>query len=203
MLAQLFRALARIVLGLVSVVVLFAASAAPSNAQPTEPNQITTVLLVRHADAKDGLLNEDGELRAEQLVQVLEKANVKAIFVTNRERSRQTAQPLIEKFQPQLKATIYKYGQDDLGQPVSPRESAQDLKDKVLPNYAGQVVFAVAHLPTIYPIVEAFGGNPGNCKFLSGNEYDNLCVISVYAPNQAKVVNLQYGNPSPKAADVE
>ncbi|MGK7895389.1 MAG: histidine phosphatase family protein [Xenococcus sp. (in: cyanobacteria)] len=107
--AQLFRALARISLGLALVVVLFTASAAPSNAQPAEPNQITTVLFVRHADAEDGLLTEDGELRAEQLVQVLEKANVKAIFVTNRERSLQTAQPLIEKFQPQLKATTYKY----------------------------------------------------------------------------------------------
>lgn len=203
MLAQLFRALARIVLGLALVVVLFTASAAPSNAQPAEPNQITTLLLVRHADAEDGLLTEDGELRAEQLVQVLEKADVKAIFVTKTDRSRQTSQPMIEKFQPQLKATTYKYGQDDLGRPISYEESAQDLKDKVLPNYAGQVVFAVAHLPTIYPIVEAFGGNPGNCNFLSGNEYDNLCVISVYAPNQAKVVNLQYGKPSPKPADAE
>ena len=199
----MFRALARIGLGLALVVVLFTASAAPSNAQPTEPNQITTVLLVRHADAKDGLLNENGELRAEQLVQVLEKANVKAIFVTNRERSLQTAQPLIEKFQPQLKATTYKYGQDDLGQPISAKESAQDLKDKVLLNYAAQVVFAVAHLPNIDPIVEAFGGNPDSCNLLSGNEYDNLCVISVYAPNRAKVVNLQYGKQSQKPADVE
>ncbi len=201
MLAQLFRALARIVLGLALVVVLFTASVAPSNAQPAEPSQITTVLLVRHADRDNGSLSPEGALRAEQLVQVLEKADVKAIFVTNTTRSRKTIQPLIEKLQPQLEPTQYKYWKDDLEQPVSPRESAQDLKDKILPNYAGKVVFAVAHTDTLGPIVQAFGGNPDNCKLI-GDEYDNLCVLSVYAPNRAKVVNLQYGNPSPKAADV-
>ena len=199
MLTQSFRALSRIVLGLYLVVILFAVSPAPTSAQLAETSQITTVLLVRHADRGNGdFLTLEGKVRAKKLVHVLEKADVKAIFVTNRERSLQTAQPLIEKFQPQLEATTYKYGQDDLGRPISYEESAQDLKDKVLLNYAGQVVFAVAHLPTIYPIVQAFGGNPDNCQLSDGNEYDNLCVISVYAPDKANVINLQYGKPSPE-----
>ncbi len=192
MLAQFFRALARIVLGLALVVFLFAVSPAPSSAQQAETSQVTTVLLVRHADRdnSDDFLNCEGKARAKELVQVVEKANVEAIFMTDAQRSRETAEPLIENLQPQPLETEYKYLR------VTSEQSAQDLKNKVMRNHAGQVVFAVAHSDTLNPIVQAFGGNPDNCQ-LRGNEYDNLCVISVYAPDQANVINLQYGNPSP------
>ncbi len=184
MLAQFFRALARIVLGLALVVVLFAASPAPTSAQQAEASQITTVLLVRHADRGNGdFLTPEGKARAEELVQVVEKADVKAIFMTDTQRSQETGQPLIENLQPQPVATEYNYKE------VRSEQSAQDLKDKVMRNYAGQVVFAVAHSDTLRTIVQAFGGNPDNCQ-LSGNEYDNLCVISVYGSDQANVINL-------------
>ena len=191
MLTQLFRALARMVLGLALVVVLFAVSPAPTSAQQTETSQITTILLVRHADRGNGdFLTPEGNARAEELVQVLEKANVKAIFMTDTQRSQETGKPLLENLQTQPQETEYKYST------VTSEQSAQDLKDKVLLNYAGQMVFAVAHSDTLKPIVQAFGGNSDNCQLIS-NEYDNLCVISVYGSDQANVINLQYGKPSP------
>ncbi|MDJ0716807.1 MAG: histidine phosphatase family protein [Prochloraceae cyanobacterium] len=181
MLAQLSRVLARIILGLALVVVLFAASSAPASAQQAEASQITTVLLVRHADRDndDDFLNCQGKARAKELVQVVEKANVKAIFMTDTQRSQQTAEPLAQHLN--LAPTSY--------------EGLQELVSQILSQYNGQAVFVVGHSNTLPLIVQAFGGNSDNCQ-LSGNEYDNLCVISVYGSERANVINLQYGKPS-------
>lgn len=181
MLAQLSRPLARIVLGLDLVVVLFAASPAPISAQQAEASQITTVLLVRHADRNnDDSLNPEGLERARELVHELEKAGIKAIFATDTQRSQQTAEPLAQHLN--LAPTSY--------------ESIQDLVSQILSQYNGQAVFVVGHSNTLPLIVQAFGGNPDNCQ-LSDNEYDNLCMITVSASDQANVINLQYGKPSP------
>ncbi len=185
MLVKLLRAVARTVLVLVLAGVLFAISPAPTNAQQAEPSQVTTVLLVRHADRGSGdYLTSEGRERAEKLVHVVEKAGIKALFRTKTQRSQETVQPMAEELQPKPKLKTYPYS------------DIQDLKDQVLTEHAGQVVLVAAHTDTWRPIVKAFGANPDNCK-LSGNEYDNLCVISVYASDQANVVNLQYGEPSP------
>ena len=73
----------------------FLGIASSVNAQPVESNPITTVILVRHADRGDGdFLTPEGINRAKDLVQVLEKANIAAIFRTNTQRNQQTVSPL-------------------------------------------------------------------------------------------------------------
>jgi hypothetical protein len=72
--------------------------------------------------------------------------------------------------------------------------SPQDLKNKVLPKYDGQVVVVVGHSGTLDTITQGFGGAAGECT--DEGLFDNLCVISVYAPGKAGVANLKYGKPS-------
>ena len=195
MLIQWFRSLARTVLLLALSGVPFAVGDAPTNAQQvgeSKQGTTTTVLLVRHAD-RDGedLLNSQGIERSRELVAVVEKVGVKAIFMTPTQRSQQTVQPLAENLQPKPEINLYPYSKD------APKDrESQYLKEQVLGNYAGQVVLVAAHGDTLVPIVEAFGGNPDHCKLTSLGEYDNLCVINVHAPGQANVLNLQYGKPS-------
>jgi broad specificity phosphatase PhoE len=172
-------------LALTFVLISFLDVSALANAQPTESNPITTILLVRHADrGPDDSLTPDGVARANELVHVLEKANIKAIFRTNTLRSKQTVQPLADV----LSLTPIEY--------AYPSNNYQDLTNPIFSSYIGQVVFVASHTDTLGAIIKALNGNPDNCR-LSGNEFDNLCVISVGKSNQTSVVNLQYGKASP------
>jgi len=151
------------------------------NAQPVESNPITTIILVRHADRGDGdFLTSEGMNRAKDLVQVLEKANITAIFRTNTQRNQQTVSPLAEF----LDITPFIYADD------------QQLVSQILTQHSGKVILVAGHSDTIRPIIESFKGNPDNCR-LTGNEFDNLCVIIINGSNQTNVINLQYGKPSP------
>jgi hypothetical protein len=167
------------------VLISFLDVSASAHAQPPESNPITTILLVRHADrGQDDNLTSDGVVRAKELVHVLEKANIKAIFRTNTLRSKQTVQPLAEF----LSLTPIEY--------AYPSNNYQDLTNPIFSSYIGQVVFVAGHTDTLEAITKSLNGNPDNCS-LSGNEFDNLCVISTGKPNQTSVVNLQYGKASP------
>lgn len=148
---------------------------------------ITTILLIRHADKavappEDAPLTDLGKTRATELVHVAGKAGVKAIYATTALRSKQTVQPLATN----LNIPITTYAINDY----------PGLKNSVLSNHAGKVVVVAGHSPTLQAIVSAFGGDASKCT-LNGDEFDNLCVITVYQTGKANVINLQYGAVSP------
>jgi len=145
---------------------------------------ITTILLIRHAEKattppNDPPLTPAGQVRANELIHVAVKAGVKAVFRTSLLRSLQTVQPLATHLN--IPITIYS---DYAG-----------LKNKVLSNYAGGVVLVAGHADTLQTITTAFGGDGSKCT-VTGNEFDNLCVITIYKAEKANVINLQYGAPS-------
>ena len=145
---------------------------------------ITTILLIRHAEKgttppNDPPLTSEGQIRANELIHVAGKAAVKAVFRTSLLRSLQTVQPLATHLN--IPITIYS---DYAG-----------LKNMVLSNYAGKVVLVAGHADTLHVITTTFGGEASKCM-VTGNEFDNLCVINVYGTGKANVVNLQYGAPS-------
>jgi 2,3-bisphosphoglycerate-dependent phosphoglycerate mutase len=145
---------------------------------------VTTILLIRHAEKAatppdDPPLTPAGQVRANELIHVAVKAGVKAIFATGALRSKQTVQPLATHLN--IPITIYS---DYAG-----------LKNKVLTNYAGGVVVVAGHADTLQVITTTFGGEANKCT-VTGNEFDNLCVINVYGTGKANVINLQYGAPS-------
>jgi len=146
----------------------------------------TTILLTRHADKfnNQDQLSAEGQARAQELVHVAQKAGVTTIFATSTNRSQQTVQPLATHLN--LVPVIY-----------NPNDY-NGLRDMVF-QHAGEVVFVAGHSDTMQPIIEAFGGDPQSLK-LTGDEYDNICVITVYgygADKKTGVVNLQYGQSSP------
>jgi broad specificity phosphatase PhoE len=107
-----------------------------------------------------------------------------AVYATEFVRTQQTAQPLADELQ--LTLSIY----EGLTQEQIDLFAAQVQED-----HYGKVVLIVGHSNTVPMIVDALGGESSACYI--GAEYDNLCVVTVYGPGKAKVVNLQYGEPSP------
>ena len=111
---------------------------------------------------------------------MLAKARVAAIYTTPTTRTRQTAKPLADTFS--LTASEY----TDVG------ALAQDI----LNSHRGQRVLVVGHADTIQPTVQALGASANECV-VAGDEYDNLCMVTIVSKGPAHGVNLQYGASSP------
>ena len=165
------------------IVILSAAACYPS--RPVA--RMTTVLLVRHAERDDGSLSKEGLERATELAHVARKAGVTAIYTTDTERTRQTVQPLADA----LALDPLIYGN-------STPEQIDAFAAELRADHAGEVVLVVSHNPTVPLIIDALGGDAGDCSIgTTYDEYDNLCIVTIDGPDSVGVVNLQYGRPSP------
>lgn len=149
--------------------------------------RITTVIVVRHGEkqnpnsvAPTEPLSAAGRQRADKLRDVLFRAGVTKIWVTDTVRARDTAAPLATAFR--LIPTIYS----------STTAVAQD----VLQNNEGDVVLVVAHSDSISQMVTALGES-----ITIGNvpDFDNMFIVSRSGAN-LNVLNLQYGEDSPPAS---
>jgi broad specificity phosphatase PhoE len=148
---------------------------------------VTTVLLLRHAERDDGSLSEEGLKRADELAHVALKAGVTAIYTTDTERVRLTVQPVAGLL-----------GLDPVIYGVASPEEIAELASEVQRDHAGEVVIIVGHNTTVASTIEAFGGDATRCSIGSAyDEFDDLCILTLYAPKTVQVVNLQYGVPSP------
>ncbi|MCL6729721.1 phosphoglycerate mutase family protein [Sphingomonas hankyongi] len=121
-----------------------------------------TVYVIRHlekATGDDPALTARGAERADQLAQLLAKANIKAVFVTPTRRARETATPLANR----------------LGLPVSeynPRD-VEALAAAV--SAAAGPVLIVGHSNTVAALVARFGGDrPAE---LTEQDYGTLFVV--------------------------
>lgn len=134
---------------------------------------MTTVLLVRHAES-----GEAGKRRAETLAHGAFKADVTAIYASP---TKETVQRLAD-----LRGLkVNSYNADDV----------QGFVNQLLSEHAGKVVVVAGENETLSEIIRKLGGSPLPPIF--GDEYDNLFVITVHRPGEAKVTSLQYGEPSP------
>jgi 2,3-bisphosphoglycerate-dependent phosphoglycerate mutase len=149
-----------------------------------EGRQVTTVLLVRHAEkgnaSKDDpdLKKPEGENRAKKLAEVACKADVRAIYTTNTNRTRQTVQPLANSLN--LKPIIY--------------DSTPWLVSDITTKHKGKVVFVAGHSNTVPDIINSLGGDPRCCPI--DDQFDNLCIIVISEGGKSKVIHLKYGDPS-------
>lgn len=158
-------------------VLVLVAIAMPAPAEPFEPIR---VVLVRHAEkAKapegDVTLKRSGWERAAALSELLEDAGVTALYSTDVRRTRLTLLPLAEK----------------LGLPVReiPAKDPQAMAQAVLAHPGGLVVVA-AHSNTLGPILQALGG-PLIAE-IDESDYDNLFVVTIWAPGKATMVRLRW-----------
>jgi phosphohistidine phosphatase SixA len=141
--------------------------------------KVTTILLVRHADRTgDDDLTPAGQQRAQQLAEVTRKAGVTAIYTTDFQRTRKTAQPLADLLK--LQPVVY--------------NSYPSLMNQVLADHAGDVVLIVGHGPSVSVIAKTFGAAIPITDF---EDFDNLLVVTRKVnASIANAVNLQYGLPS-------
>lgn len=138
----------------------------------------TTVFLVRHAEKSDDpavkddpALSTAGHERAKALAKVLEHADITAIYVSDRKRTQQTAQPLAEKL------------------PLTPvilsKADTESLPAK-LKSATGNVLI-VGHSNTVPQLIEALGAP----KIAIGDEeYDNLFVVLLR--ERPRLIRLHY-----------
>jgi len=145
----------------------------------------TTVVLLRHAEkatspTNDPPLSATGESRANVLADVLADAGVSAIFITEYQRTRQTAAPLAAQLH--------------VNPQVIPASNSHELVE-VIRNIHEGVVVVVGHSNTIPTIIAGLGGPS---VMISDNEFDNLFILTI-GPSGTSFVRLHYGSSSTSA----
>lgn len=128
-----------------------------------------TIYIVRHAekqdDSKDPDLSLQGKMRALELASLLRDASIKAIFVTEYQRTQKTAQPLADLLQ--IKANI---GDKDLSK----------LATQLLADQSEEAALVVGHSNTVADLVRALGV-PVKWQ-IADTEFDRLVILTVAKP---------------------
>jgi len=147
----------------------------PSGAQDSQnTSETTTYYFIRHADKdrsdktnKDPNLIQAGILRAAKWSLVFENIDFDAVYSTNYNRTKQTAQPTAEK--KGLEVTIY-----------DPRELFSEVFAK---NTKGKTVLVVGHSNTTPAFVNAVLGTK-KYKDIDDSNYANLYIVTISASGE-------------------
>jgi broad specificity phosphatase PhoE len=140
-----------------------------------------TVILSRHAEKaatppKDPPLTEAGKKRADLLAWMLADSGVDVIYVTEFQRTQQTAAPLAERVH--VKPTVV--------------SDTQQLIAAIRARKSG-VVVVVGHSNTLPEIIAGLGGPKPK---IADPEYNNLFVLTV-GESQSSLLRLHYGDAMP------
>jgi phosphohistidine phosphatase SixA len=141
--------------------------------EPPQRPQVTTVVVVRHAERSNGTLTEDGEKRAETLALLLSNIGLSAIFSTNLTRTIETANNTAER----------------LGIPIQFYTSIEAVADLIKSEYIGKVVLVVGHSNTVTQTVEALGVS--SVPQFDG-KYDNLYMVTIRQDGTAALTHLRF-----------
>lgn len=154
-------------IGVLSVALLAPAWAAAENGDDT---RLVTVYLVRHTEAdtrdqtdRDPRLAAEGVERAEHLAGVLSSVEIDAAFSTPLNRTRSTAQPVIDGRGLELQSYM-------------PGE-IKTLASRIARGEFGGTVFVAGHSNTTPGFVTALGGP--ELANLNHDEYDNLFIVTI------------------------
>ena len=164
---------------------LLAAAAVLSTAA-TAAAQVTTVLVVRHAEkasatAKDPHLSAAGKLRAKDLAHVAGAAGVTAIYATNFQRTQETVAPLA--------AALH------LTPVVKNAELTEELVEEIKTTRRGQTVLVCGHSDTVPDIVKRLSGvvvDP-----IPDARFDGLYVVTMNDDETGRATRVRYGRPTP------
>ncbi|MBL8192853.1 MAG: histidine phosphatase family protein [Blastocatellia bacterium] len=148
-------------------------------------SQITTVILVRHAEkAKSNdnnpNLSEIGQQRAKTLSQILKNVGINAIYATEFTRTQETAKPLSEIINIPIK--------------IIEAKNTDKLLNEIENKHKGENILVVGHSNTLPFIIERLG----NIKIqeINENEYNNLFILNISKNDKAKLLDLKYGDES-------
>ncbi|HMJ67559.1 MAG TPA: phosphoglycerate mutase family protein [Cyclobacteriaceae bacterium] len=143
-------------------------------------SEVTTFILVRHAEKetaaagdKDPMLSKEGQDRAQQLLQKLEKQKIDAVYSTNYNRTKNTVKPVAEA----KNVTIQTY---------------ESLKfDELVAKYKGGTVLICGHSNTIPGFANSLLGNKQFANY-DDSDYGNLLIVTVTAVGKGNVTHLRY-----------
>jgi phosphohistidine phosphatase SixA len=150
------------------------------------------VLVVRHAEKADNsddpVLSPAGEARARRLAEALADARVAHVIVSQRQRTRLTAAPLLAARG--LTPEVVPFGRDMAAHAAAVAEAVR--------RRPGQVVLVVGHSNTVPMIVRALGGPalPDLCEA----RYAALFAVVPGTAGGAGVVVSSVGTPDPPEA---
>ncbi len=142
---------------------------------------LTTVILVRHAEKSttpkdDPLLTDAGKSRASHLADMLSSAGVQAIYTSQYERTKLTAEPIAKKL--------------SLNPTVIDAAKSNEFANAIRGKNTGQVVLVVGHSNTLPEIIHALGGP--EIPELDDQEYDSFFVLSVPESGESKLLKLKF-----------
>jgi broad specificity phosphatase PhoE len=134
------------------------------------------IYLVRHGEkvsvGQDPALTPQGQLRAQNIATILQRAGIQAVFSTPTARTLQTAQPLAQ----QLGLTVERYD------PATPKALVDNVKTLHGP------ALVVGHSNTLPELVRLFGGEPG--QDIADDEYDRLYQLTLTPGGAVRTVVL-------------
>jgi len=167
---------------MVAVLVAIAAAIQPALADADE----STFILVRHAekvdDSRDPLLSEAGQARARALVEVLDHAELNAVYVTQYRRTRLTALPAAS-------AAGLTPVEDPVGGDLG--AWASSFADRLRNSHSGETVLVVGHSNTVPPLVAVLC----NCRVepLGDSDYDRIYLVNGAGGENPELIVARYG----------
>ncbi len=152
---------------------LLAAGAASVQAQQA-------VILVRHAEkadaSKDPVLSEAGQARAKALAEMLAGSGITAIYCSEYQRTKLTAEPLAAA----LKIPIRTF----------PAANPAGLIERLRTDHSGDVVLVVGHSNTLPDLLKRLG-HPAE-ETIADDDYSSVFVLLPREGHSPVVVRLRY-----------
>jgi len=148
---------------------------------------VTTFIFVRHGEKEDNsadpTLNARGIARADELMRVLKKVTIDAVYSSPFKRTRNTVMP----------TAIHH------GKPVtdySVHTSYQELVQTIRADHDQKIVLIAGHSNTIPGLIKVLTDDKIDLK-ITENQYDNLLIVFVPTSGDILVKQLKYGNSTP------
>ncbi|UII29991.1 histidine phosphatase family protein [Fulvivirga ulvae] len=150
-----------------------------------QDDEITTLILIRHAEKAfdkegDPVLTEQGEERAEALADILQTVDIDRVYSTPFKRTRLTVEPIVKN----RNLEVIEYN------PFKLEDMVQTIEES-----RGKTLLISGHSNTTPAILNMLLGED-KYRQLDESDYDNLYIVSYLAIGKAKVVQLQYGQPT-------
>lgn len=146
---------------------------------------ITTLILVRHAEkapdqGDDPVLTENGHERARALKNILREVKIDKVYSTSYKRTQST----VESIARQHNLAIIEYNPNDLPEMI-----------KAIDKNKGKTLLISGHSNTTPAMLNLLVADE-RYKQLDDSDYDNLYIVSYLGSGRAKVLQLQYGEPT-------
>lgn len=164
------------------IAILFLCLSLPLNSSAQQAEQISTFILVRHAekvdDSRDPDLSQEGYERTDRLAMMLAEIEFDAVYSTSYIRTQETARPLAEKNG--LEISEY--------DPGTPEETASEW----LKLHRGDIVLISGHSNSTPAFANALLEREHFKEKFDESDYGNLLIITIVESRAERLLHLRY-----------